>query len=112
MLRLRPRPSRSVRRPGSRRIRRWLGAAAAILATALLAPPTGRAAPPDEGECPTLEATPEEIRNGMDATALAVKEGMTIDQEKLLVLHRLLPPEIWRHREVFFFEGMRMRVGY
>lgn len=68
--------------------------------------------PPDEGECPTVSATPEEQRHGMDATPVAVKEGMELDQEALLVLRKLLPGEIWRHREVFFFEGMRMQVGY
>lgn len=86
----------------------------AALAAFLLWPatPSLSGEPPDEGDCPTVSATPEEQRHGLDAAPIAVKEGMFLDQESLLVLRRLLPAEIWRHREAFFFEGMRMQVGY
>jgi hypothetical protein len=34
-----------------------------------------------------------------------------VDQEGILLLQSLLPEEIWRHREVFFFEGMQLQIG-
>ena len=67
------------------------------------------AAPPDEGECPTISA--EETEEGQDATALLLKPGMRIDHEGILALQSLMPPEVWRHRDVFFFEGMLMEIG-
>ena len=36
---------------------------------------------------------------------------MALDQETLMVIHRLVPPEIWRYREAFFYEGMRLDIG-
>lgn len=69
-------------------------------------------APPDEGECPTLSALPDGGEPGVDATPIRVKEGMVLGQESMMILRQLLPPEIWRQREAFFFEGMQMVVGY
>ena len=46
-----------------------------------------------------------------DATPLILKEGMQVDAEGLRALQSLLPSEIWRHREKFFFEGMLMEIG-
>ena len=36
---------------------------------------------------------------------------MIINEQDLLLLERLFPTEIWRHREIFFHEGMRMEIG-
>lgn len=67
------------------------------------------AAPPDEGDCPTLSpGTPE---NAPDATPFVVKPGMRIDHQGILALQTLLPQEVWRYRDVFFFEGMLMEIG-
>lgn len=90
---------------------RLVSALCAALLGAAAAPAPAPAAPPEEGECPTVSASPQEQQDGVDATPVALKEGMLLDQQALLVLARLLPPEIWRYREAFFFEGMRMRVG-
>ena len=34
-----------------------------------------------------------------------------MDSEGLMALQTLLPREVWRHRESFFFEGMLMEIG-
>ncbi|MGH0036668.1 MAG: DUF1329 domain-containing protein [Myxococcota bacterium] len=103
--------------PGHRPRRSLPARAALVLALCLgfATPGPGPALaeePPDEGDCPTVSVSPEEQKQGLDAVPIAIKEGMILDQEALLVLRRLLPAEIWRHREVFFFEGMRMQIGY
>ena len=69
------------------------------------------AAPPQEGECPSISPRGPDGRPDTDATPLIVKEGMQISAEGLLALRSLLPQEIWRYRESFFFEGMLMEIG-
>jgi len=101
------------RTPAARRLpplEHLLAALAALLAFGVSS--SARAVPPDEGDCPTVSALPVEGQKAVDATPIAIKEGMMLDKESLLMLRRLLPPEIWRQREAFFFEGMRMQVGY
>ncbi len=90
--------------------------AAAAVPLALLglcgaAAPPATAGPPQEGECPAVSAPSSAGGGSVDATPLVLREGMLVDKEGLLALRSLLPPEIWRHREVFFFEGMRMEIG-
>jgi len=69
--------------------------------------------PPPAGDCPSVVGAPllEEGKGLVDAPAVLLKEGMAIDADQLLMLRRLLPPVIWQHREVFFYEGMRMEIG-
>jgi hypothetical protein len=88
----------------------------AALATSLalwfaLAPDAARAAPPDEGECPRVSAEPGAGAEGQDAAPLILREGMIIDKQGLMALRGLLPEAVWRKREAFFFEGMRLVIG-
>jgi hypothetical protein len=69
------------------------------------------AGPPEEGECPAISATSSGTKPADDATPVLIKEGMRISSEGLLALQSLLPAEIWRHRERFFFEGMSLEIG-
>ena len=77
------------------------------LALILAGAPPARGAPPDEGECPILSGA----AGAPDAAPLLIKTGMRVDAEGLLALQSLLPREVWRHRERFFFEGMLMEIG-
>lgn len=96
-----------------RRLAEWavlFGIAALAWAGPGIATPA-LAAPPDEGECPAISPRDAEGRPDTDATPLILKEGMQVDSEGLLALKSLLPKEVWRHRESFFFEGMMMEIG-
>jgi hypothetical protein len=88
------------------------GLALSILASLALGGPT-QAAPPDEGTCPSVTAAPslDEGTGHVDAPPMLLKEGMTIDATQMLMLRNLVPPVIWQHREVFFYEGMKMLIG-
>jgi hypothetical protein len=89
---------------------RYASQVAAFSALALaLAPTSAGAAPPEEGDCPTVNAG--RGAEAEDAVPLIIKEGMIIDKQSLSALRTLLPDEIWRHREAFFFEGMRLEIG-
>ncbi|HIG00318.1 MAG TPA: DUF1329 domain-containing protein [Myxococcales bacterium] len=79
--------------------------------TSLLLALPSFAAPPDEGECPSISPRGPDGRPDTDATPMIVKEGMKVSAEGLLALQTLLPREVWRHRESFFFEGMLMEIG-
>jgi hypothetical protein len=69
------------------------------------------AAPPPEGTCPTLSGDAQEGTGGGDVAPFVLQEGMRIALGNLLAMRQLFPPEVWAHREAFFFEGMRMEVG-
>ena len=85
---------------------------AALLSTALVAPWPAFAAPPKEGDCPTVSGGPTGAGGeGRDAAAVTLREGMVLRGDDLLILRQLVPKEIWSHREVFFSEGMRMTIG-
>lgn len=66
---------------------------------------------PDEGDCPEVTPEPEGESTREDAVAVVLKPGMVLLQEDLMLLRNLIPQEFWRHREVFFYEGMRLEVG-
>ncbi len=83
--------------------------AAALTAAVLLA--QGALAAPDEGDCPSLQATHDDGAVIEDAAPIVVKTGMVVDKDSLLALRSLLPPELWKHREIFFYEGMQMEIG-
>ena len=83
----------------------------ALCCAALGAPFFSLAEPPDEGECPAISPRGPDGKPEPDATPLIIKEGMRVDSEGLMALETLLPREIWRHRESFFFEGMLMEIG-
>lgn len=89
-------------------------ASLALAASVTLAMPSpSLAAPPDEGECPSVTGTPtaEDGKALVDAPPIVLKEGMTIEADQLLMLRRLVPPVLWQHRDAFFYEGMKMVVG-
>jgi len=67
------------------------------------------AEPPPEGQCPSI-AAPGAADSG-DATSRPLREGMVLSYKDTYALHHLLPPEVWRHREIFFHEGMKLEVG-
>ena len=83
------------------------------LALVLASARTISAAPPAQGECPSVVGAPvlEDGKGMVDAPPVLLKEGMVIEADQLLMLRRLLPAVIWQHREVFFYEGMRMQIG-
>ncbi len=65
---------------------------------------------PPEGSC----SPPGGLRggpNGEDAPPVPFKPVDLIDLASAEVLRSYLPPEIWEHRERFFFEGMQLEVG-
>ncbi|HIG70454.1 MAG TPA: DUF1329 domain-containing protein [Myxococcales bacterium] len=66
---------------------------------------------PDEGDCPEVTLEPEGDGPKVDAVAIAIKPGMVLLKEDLMLLRQLIPKELWRSREVFFHEGMRLVVG-
>ncbi len=104
----RPQLAAQPRRRCARRSSFWRAALAA--AWALLAAQAASATP-DEGDCPTLQATSEDGQTQEDAAPVVIEPGMTIDKDSLLALRTLLPSELWKFREVFFFEGMQMEIG-
>ena len=107
-----------LRHPRRRRVRqsvadRHSGAlltASLVLCLCAAAQPVA-ATPPREGERPAMSGVPGEAGDGSDAGPPVVREGMVVNKEGLLALRSLIPREIWQHREVFFFEGMRMEIG-
>jgi hypothetical protein len=65
---------------------------------------------PPEHACPTF-AGPPDTGSAQDAVPARVTEGMVLTRVDALRLAALLPPEVWRHRDVFFHDGMRMVIG-
>jgi len=86
-----------------------------LLACLAMAAFAGAAAaePPPEGECPSVVGAPllEDGKGLVDAPPLLLKEGTIVEANRALMLRRLLPAVVWQHREVFFYEGMRMVIG-
>jgi hypothetical protein len=95
MLRIRPR-RRALR-------------ASATLAVLLLAL-SAAADLPAENECPTLSGIPGAPVDE-DAVPFRLREGMLLGFPDVLLLGSLLPTEVWRNRDQFFHEGMRLEVG-
>jgi hypothetical protein len=83
--------------------------AASLAALACAAGSAGAAGPP-ENRCPSMSGTPGATAK-TDAVPTPIREGMLLRYDDLLSLRSLLPVEIWRHREQFFYEGMQMTIG-
>ena len=96
---------RATRSTGVRR-----GARGLAFAAALLAPGTALAGPPAPGTCPQLSRGAQPP-TGEDAVAPLMQEGQVLSLGDMLHLQHLLPPELWRNRDTFFYEGMRMEIG-
>lgn len=90
------------------RLSRALGAlcAACTLGTAGAA----SAELPPEDQCPSLSGIPGGAL-AEDAAPFRLREGMLLGYEDILLLGKLLPVEVWRNREAFFHDGMRMEIG-
>ncbi len=86
-------------------------AGAIFTAGAILASGLAWAGLPDEGECPKITIEPDGSQPREDAVAVAIEPGMVLGEEDLMLLRQLIPKELWRHRGVFFHEGMRIEVG-
>lgn len=63
---------------------------------------------PPENRCPQHRATSATIEDGSGA---GLREGQRLAFEEVLELRALLPAEVWRHRNTFFHEGMRLEIG-
>jgi hypothetical protein len=84
--------------------------AAALLASALASgPPAQAGALPEEGACPIIAGA--SAGDMEDAAGVPLREGTAIEIGDLPLLQRLLPPEIWRYRGAFFYEGMLLEIG-
>jgi len=82
----------------------------ALAALLLLAgTPAGATVIPDPGRCPALRGAPTAA--GGDAGAQPLAESSAVGIQDLLLIRELLPAEVWRHRDVFFYEGMRLEIG-
>ena len=84
----------------------------ALLSSALvvLLPAVGAARPPPEGTCPAISGLPG-ARPNEDAALTRLREGLVLSYSDALRLKELVPMEIWRNREAFFYEGMQMEIG-
>lgn len=96
-------------RSGSR-LQRFGTLAACLAGVALGAARAGADLPP-ENSCPVLSGGPTLAESTIDAVPTPLREGLVLGLEDLLLLEELLPEEVWQHREVFFYEGMRLEVG-
>ena len=86
------------------------GSCAGALVALLLAGNDAGAGPPAPGTCPQL-ARGAVAPTGDDATGPSLQEGQAMSLGDMLLLERLLPPELWRNRDTFFYEGMRLEIG-
>jgi hypothetical protein len=84
-------------------------AAAAFAMSACAAGSVAAGAPP-ENRCPSMSGTPGAVTHA-DAVPTPIREGMLLRHDDLLALRSLLPVEIWRHRDQFFYEGMQLTIG-
>jgi hypothetical protein len=88
----------------------WALVASAVGATEL--PPEGRC-PGDPGSAADTGDTASSAGEVVDATRAPtrLRPGATISYADLAAIRELLPREVWRHRDVFFFDGMRLTLG-
>jgi Protein of unknown function (DUF1329) len=70
---------------------------------------TATAGPPAPGTCPPFSG---KTADGVDAAGAPLQEGQPLGLLEILQLEHLFPPELWKYREVFFYEGMRMELGF
>jgi hypothetical protein len=92
-----------------RNLARRRGPIALAALAALLALPAAAKLPPED-ECPTLSGIPGASADE-DAVPFRLREGMLLHFADVLLLGSLLPTEVWRNRDQFFHEGMRLEVG-
>ncbi len=88
-----------------------LAACRVACAVALLQAGLAQAGPPAPGTCPQLTRPPGAPPSEDATPSLTLREGQELALLDLLKLQQLLPPELWKNRETFFYEGMRMEIG-
>jgi hypothetical protein len=92
----------------------WIRARARVsrgfAALALLWCGVANAGLPPENECPVLTNIPG-ASPAEDATSFRLREGMLLHFADVLLLGSLLPTEVWRNRDAFFHDGMRLELG-
>jgi hypothetical protein len=94
-----------------RTARLWLGTALALAPAAALAQASPWALPA-AGSCAPSGGT--HVRPGAppeDAATAPFQTGDTFALERLPSLERYVPDFVWRERERFFYEGMRLEIG-
>lgn len=70
-----------------------------------------RAELPPENRCPTFSRTGSASGPAQDAAPTRLREGMLLSYQDVLRLGSLLPIEVWRSRDAFFHDGMRLEIG-
>jgi hypothetical protein len=99
-------PAGDARHAQRRRARaRALGAACALALAS-----TASADLPPADQCPALSGIPGRSP-AEDAAPVRIREGMLLAYEDVLLLGELLPVEVWRNRDAFFYDGMRLEIG-
>jgi hypothetical protein len=81
-----------------------------LVAIASLTASGAAAAPPPENHCPSMSGAPGATEQ-QDAVPTPIREGMLLRYHDILALRSLLPIEIWRNRDQFFYEGMQLTIG-
>ncbi len=89
---------------------RTLRRAVLLCAGLALAGGAASAGPPPENRCPSMAGGPG-ASPGEDAAPTLLHEGMKLGYGDILRLGELLPPEVWRNRDTFFYEGMLLLIG-
>jgi hypothetical protein len=90
----------------------WLGLALLLAAPAALAQPGSPWTLPVAGACAPSGGT--HVRPGAppeDAVTVPFSTGDTFAIDRLPTLERYLPDFVWKERERFFYEGMRLEIG-
>ena len=78
-------------------------------ALALFAAGPAAAGIPEPGTCPPVQTSKTAAKE--DAVSAPLHEGQALGIADLNSLRDLFPPELWRYRDVFFYEGMRLEIG-
>jgi hypothetical protein len=90
----------------------WLGLALFFASSGAAAQPASPWALPSPGSCVPSGGT--HVRPGAppeDATTAPFQTGDTFAIDRLPALERYLPDFVWKERERFFYEGMRLEIG-
>ena len=98
----------------SARRQRWVrvGARCAAFAVALSSAVVAQAGPPAPGTCPQLSRPARVGRGEQTPAAPLLQEGQVLAMSDLLHARATAPArELWRNRETFFYEGMRLEIG-
>lgn len=99
----------ALRRGPARGVTLWTASLCLASLGTLIAAGAGAELPP-ENQCPTYSGSPGSGPK-QDAAPVRLREGMLLDYGDILQLGSLLPIEVWRNRDAFFHEGMRLEVG-